>query len=209
MIFPEDPTFSDFAPTRMKLASISIIRLDSLFEISQLAQTTMEHFLEYMISILRNSNKPIKFDSQNQSSFHFAELNPSSRQIVGFSDATFAGHSDLASQLGYIIFASDDSKTFFPVIFKSKNVRRIIRSVAGAELIAFSDIFDASSTLRKWLEILLCRDDVLMQLFTDSKTLFKIISKQTKIYEQRLMLDVMCAGEVFRNGEVNDIGFIR
>ena len=48
-----------------------------------------------------------------------------------------------------------------------------------------------------------------VNLFTDSKTLFDIISKGTRISEKRLMLDISCAREGFKNHEISNIGFIR
>lgn len=48
-----------------------------------------------------------------------------------------------------------------------------------------------------------------MQLLTDSRTLFDVISKGTRTSEKRLMLDVASAREGFRRMEISDIGFIR
>lgn len=208
-VLPEDASFSDLASTRMKLAWLSHSRPDCLFEISQLTQITKDVFEQERRTLIRRTNKLIKYAKQNELSLRFPKLDKNSLKIVGFSDASFAGNRDFSSQLGYLIFLSDDSGSVCPVVFKSYKARRVTRSVMGAELIAFSDMFDAAFTLREELRALHPGSSIPLTLYTDSKTLFDVISKGTRTSEKRLMLDIACTREGFKTHAINDIGFIR
>lgn len=77
------------------------------------------------------------------------------------------------------------------------------------ELIAFSDMYDVASTLKKELEELHPGHDFPMVLLSDSKNLFDVISKVTRTSEKRLILDIECAREGFKKGKITDIGLIR
>lgn len=95
-----------------------------------------------------------------------------------------------------------------PLLFKSYQPRRVTRSVLEAELIVFSDMIDASFTLRNDLKHLYSNGTVPMQLLTDSKSLLDTISKGSRTSEKQLMLDNLCARESLRKMEISDIRFI-
>lgn len=207
-LMPEDATFADFASMRMRLAWLSHNRPECLFGISQLTQVTRGHFEENCRTIIRDTNKLIEFARENDISISFPQLDLKSLRVIGFYDASFAGNKDFTSQLGYVVFISDKNNRAIPIFFKSYKARRVTRSVMGAELIAFSDMFDGAFTLAAELRDILGKPDIPVNLFTDSKTLFDVISKGTRTSEKRLMLDIACAREGFKNHEISNIGFI-
>lgn len=79
----------------------------------------------------------------------------------------------------------------------------------GAEQISLSDMFDATITLKKKLESLHPGLEVSIEVLTDSKTLFDVISKGTQTSEKRLMIDVACALEDFGKLEITEASFKR
>lgn len=135
-------------------------------------------------------------------------LDKRSLRIVGFSDASFANNHNLSTQLGHIVFLMDKSNAAAPISFKSYKARRIVRSAMSGEVIAFSDMFDIAITLSVELSDILGYR-VPVQLMTDSKSLFDIISKGSRTSEKRMMLDIAAAREGFRDKAISDIGFIR
>lgn len=74
---------------------------------------------------------------------------------------------------------------------------------------AFSNMLDASFTLLKEPQNVHRENYVNLQLSIYSKTLSDVISKATKTFEKRLMLDIAVARESFRNMEISSISFIR
>ena len=137
------------------------------------------------------------------------KLGISSFRIVGFSGASFASSSDLTSQLGYVCFLSDATEAVINIAFKSYKARRVTPSVMEAELISFSDMFDCCLTLAEDLRSIMQVKFIPVQLYTNRKSLFNVISKGTRTAEKRLMMDFAVAKEGFRNKEISDIGFVR
>ena len=77
----------------------------------------------------------------------------------------------------------------------------------AGEVIAFSDLFDIAATLASELGEIYGRR-IPVQLLTDSKSLFDVISKGSRTSEKRTMLDIAAAREGFRDKIISDIGFI-
>lgn len=205
---PLDAKFQDFRSMRMKLAWLANTRPDCQFEISQLAQVTEERFSIERSSIIRRLNKATKFAVDNQVSLRVPQLDVDSLRVVGFSDASFANNYDLSTQLGHIMFLADKTGKSVPIHFKSYKSRRVVRSAMAGEVIAFSDLFDVAAALSSELKLLLDRE-VPVHLFTDSKSLFDVISKGSRTSEKRTMLDIAAAREGFRDKVISDIGFVR
>ncbi len=82
------------------------------------------------------------------------------------------------------------------------------RSVFSAEVIAARDFFDDAFALRSQLDHAIGRS-VPMNLLTDSKSLFAIISKGSRTSEKRIMLDIQAAREAYQAKEISDIGLVR
>ena len=76
------------------------------------------------------------------------------------------------------------------------------------EVIAFSDLFDIAATLASELGGRY-GGRIPVQLLTDSKSLFDVISKGSRTSEKRTMLDIAAAREGFWDKIISDIGFIR
>eukprot|EP00171_Calliarthron_tuberculosum_P023142 IDg23142t1 len=74
----------------------------------------------------------------------------------------------------------------------------------GGEVIAFSDLFDRTSTLAAEIGTIY-KKRIPVQLLTDSKSLFDVISKGSRTSEKRMMLDIAAARERFRDKVISDI----
>lgn len=193
---------------RMKLAWLANTRPDCMFEISQLAQVTDEMFSKDSVQHIKRLNKTVVYATSHPITLKIPKLDLLSLRVVGFSDASFANNHDLSTQLGHIVFLADKKGAAVPIHFKSYKARRIVRSAMAGEIIAFSDMFDVAITLAEELKTMY-RIPIPLQLFTDSKSLFDIISKGSRTSEKRLMLDIAAAREGFRDHLISDIGFIR
>lgn len=204
----DESSYSKFRSTRMKLGWLANTRPDCLFEISQLSQVTEEMFKKNPHDCVKRLNRTIRYARNNEVNINFPKLNLQSLRIIGYSDASFANNNDFTSQLGYIVFIADKHDNAIPLIFKSYKAKRITRSAMSAEVIAFSDMSDTAITLGQEIEILV-NQKVPVQLLTDSKSLFDVISKGTRTSEKRTMLDIAASREAFRDKIISDIGFVR
>ena len=204
-----DSEWFEFASLRMNLSWLTHTRPDCAFEVSQMAQVTQENFKRDKKPFINRCNKLVRHRHENKIKVAIPKLDKDALRVVGFSDASFAGNMDFTSQLGYICFLADESDAAVPIIFKSYKARRVSRSVMAAEVISFSDMFDTCYTLAQDLKPMLRNTKIPIQLYTDSKSLFDVISKGTRTSEKRLMLDIFAARECFKKKEIGDIGFVR
>ena len=200
-------TFTEFRSMRMKLAWLSHTRPDCLFQISSLAQITEQLFLSTPSTFIQQLNKASTYATKYKLDITFPNLDINSLRLIGYSDASFANNLDLSSQLGYIILLTDGTSNIIPLMFKSYKAKRLCRSAMAAEVIAFSDLFDSAFTLLSELR-LLTGTPLELDLLTDSKCLFDIISKGSRTSEKRLMLDVAAARKGFETKDISNIGLV-
>ena len=193
---------------RMKLAWLANTRPDCLFEISQLAHVTEDMFNQKPKQILQRLNKAVAFAVDNRVSLRIPKLDKSTLRVTGYSDASFANNADLSTQLDHICFLRDDTGALIPIFFKSYKAKRVTRSAMAGEVIAFSDLFDVAAVLSAELEVLL-GTKVPVQLLTDRKSLFDVISKGSKTSEKRIMLDIAAARKGLMDKVISDIAFVR
>ncbi len=136
------------------------------------------------------------------------ELDHKSLRIEAFSDASFANNPDSTSQLGFIILLSDSSGRKNVLNFSSHKCRRVVWSVLGGEFYAFADAFDKAFILKHDLQRIVGKS-IPLKMYTDSKSLFDVITKSSTTLEHRLMIDVLSVREVYQKQELSDIGFVR
>ena len=110
--------------------------------------------------------------------------------------------------MGPICFIVEKHANAVPIDFKSYKSRQVVRSAMAGEVIAFSDLFDRAATLAAEIGEIFGRK-IPVQLLTDSKSLFDVISKGSRTSEKRVMLDIAAAREGFRDKVISDIGFVR
>ena len=158
--------------------------------------------------ILHRLSKAVPFAVDNRVSLQIPKLDKRTPRVIGYSDAFFANNADLSTQLDHICFLGDNTGAVIPISFKSYKAKRVTRSDMAGEVIAFSDLFDVAAVLSAELEVLL-GTKVSVQLLTDSKSLFDVISKGSRTSEKRPMLDIAAAREGFRDKVISDIGFVR
>ena len=203
-----DSRFLAFRSTGMKLAWLASTLPDMLFEISQLAQVTEEHFNFGAKEYIKRLNSSTKYAHNNMAHLLFRKLDMNSVRLVGYSDAAFSNNRDRTSQLGRIILLTDEHDKAIPIVFKSYKSRRVTRSVLSAEVIAFAVLSDDAFAIRTQFEEATCRA-LPMHLLTDSKSLFDIISKGSRTNEKRIMVDIYSARQSYQAREISNIGFVR
>lgn len=125
-----------------------------------------------------------------------------------YADASFATNKDLTSQLGYVILLVDDDHNCSVLTWSSVKCRRVTRSVLAAELYAVAHAFDAAFALAHTVGILLGRK-VFVNVYTDSRTLFDSIINLCSMTEKRLLIDIACLREAYRNGDISQLCWIR
>lgn len=174
-----------------------------------MAQVTEDMFLSDKMEKVRVLNKAIRtLKSSPQRGITLSKLGEQGSHIRVYSDGAFSNIVDLSSQIGYIVFLCDDNDNSSILAFRSFQRRRVVRSVLGAEVCAFADAFDEAYSIQTMLTQ--CFGKKLpLRMYTDSKSLFDVIVKESTTTEKRMSIDLRAVNESYRNREVSDIAFIR
>jgi hypothetical protein len=177
--------------------------IESAYSLSVAAQITEPD--EKDIATL---NKTIKWQKENASrGLTYVELDPSTLQLLVFTDASFANNKDLSSQIGYILVLVDTEGNANIIHWTSVKCRRVTRSVLASELYALAHGFDIAVAVKTTLDLIL-RKEVPLVLCTDSKSVYDCIVKLGTTQEKRLIIDVMCLRQSYERREIAEVKWI-
>lgn len=98
--------------------------------------------------------------------------------MVVFADGLFANSEYLSSQIGFIVVLQDESGMANCIAYSSRTSRRVVFSVLGREIFAFTDGVDMAVLIRYDLERIL-RKYIYLDILTDSSSLFDVITKSS------------------------------
>ena len=204
-ILPTDCSFSDFRSKRAQLAWIVHTRPEISFCVSTSAQVTESTMTPEHVKRL---NKAIKHVKSKKRALRYEPLHLPSLKMKVYADASFANNPDYSSQLGYLITLSDDHDRCHILAYASYKSRRVTRSVLGAEVYAFADSFDLAYALKVDIECIV-GSRIPLHMFTDSKSLFHVVTRNSSTLEKRLMIDIASTREAYKRGEIAQIGHVR
>jgi hypothetical protein len=205
----DNADFAAFRSTRAKLAWCLNTRPDISIDVANMASITSTTFSENASAIIRGVNSSIDDLLRTKDlMLRYPRLDVKSMTLHTFADAAFpANETDHRCQIAYIIFLADESHTCCVVDFRSVKAQRVSRSVLGGELIALAEAFDRSFILKHDIEDML-GIQVPLKLYTDSQSLFDVITKGSMTSERRLMIDIALAQEAFKRHWISNIGLV-
>lgn len=145
--------------------------------------------IKFGVDDVKAMNQVLKYLNESlDAKLQYKPLDIELAKIVVFSDGSHATNSDHSSQLGYLIFLTDNTNWHL-LDYKSYKYRSVVRSPLAAETLALADSSDSAILIRHDLEKVLGRR-VSITLLTDAKYLFDVISKRTCTSEKGLMIDI-------------------
>lgn len=65
-----------------------------------------------------------------------------------YTDASFGTNDDLTSQLGYVVLLCDADNNCLLLDFSSKKCKRVVRSILGGDVYAFTEGFDCAYMIK-------------------------------------------------------------
>lgn len=205
-VLPKQASITEFRRARSSLAWTLHCRPEYACIVNKSAQVTEKtmtpkHIRELNHAIRDAHNHPdrgLVYDKLDKDSLH----------LRVYVDASFASNDDMSSQLGFIILLCDDHNRFHVIELSSRKSKRVVRSIMGGELYAFTDAFDAVATIAIDLSHAF-RRKIPVRMFTDSKQVFDVITRGKRPTEKRLAIDVIAAREAYHNFEIDRVGLIR
>lgn len=195
----------DFASSRASLAWLARTRPDLACGINQLAQVGEGSYGR--VTVKSYNNLVDRAKTNRDRVLMYKPLDISTLRVRAYADASFATNTDHSSQIGYIILLCDASGNAHVLSFSSRKSRRVVRSAMAGEVFAFTACLDEAFVLRYDLEQLYnCR--IPLNVFTDSRQLFDVITRASHPTEKRLMIDVAAAREAYNRGDLSNVGLV-
>ena len=168
---------------------------------SQLAQVTEK---ECDAHIIKSVNKRIRYlRSTAKMGLVYHKLDHTSLKMEVYADASFANKKDQTTQVVHLVVLTDASNKCNIMHYASYKSRRVVRSVLGGELYAYADAFDYAYTLNQDLKDIM-KKDIPISMFTDSKSLFDVITKASYTAEKSLMIDITAVRNAYNPEEISD-----
>ena len=131
-------------------------------------------------------------------------------KLVGFSDASFAIVSGTKSQGGYIIYVTDETNNFFPIVWQSQKVKRVVKSTHAAETLALVDAAEACVFFQNFLRALIRTKEEWFPIIckTDSAALHASVYASTQILDKRLRIETAILREMLSKNELSAVEWV-
>lgn len=180
-------------------------RPDILFEVSCLAGRVKDA----TVGDIMEANKIIRKLKADKVRLNFLYVGDSDLQLVVFSDASFANLKDGGSQGGHFIALMGQSGRFSPICWKSKRIRRVVRSTLAAETLSLADGIDSCvflATLYAEITRGVPSPDVLpIVCFVDNRSLVEAIKSTKFVEDKRLRLEISAVKELISTRQVRQV----
>lgn len=138
---------------------------------------------------------------------NYTSIDMTTARIALMTDASFANAPGGKSQLGYIITLMDKAGRCNILHYGSNRCQRVCRSVMAAEMHGLILGFDYAYIIQDMLqEILGTKYEI--EVMTDSRTLFNVVTKDAMTTERRLQIDILQVRESYDNGEIRKMAWI-
>jgi len=202
---PADASFKAFRSSRASVAWLAHTRPDLCCGINLAAQVTEA---SYGPAAVRDLNALIaRAQKGRDMELHYHPLVTSELRIRAYADAAYATNKDGSSQVGYLVLLCDAGGRAHILSFSSRKCRRVVHSIMAGEVYAFTAAFDEAFIIRYDLERLYGRH-IPINIFTDSKQLFDVVTKGSHPTEKRLMVDVAAARQAYARHDISNVGLI-
>lgn len=205
-LVPSNVSFERFRSLRAIVAWVGNTRSDICCAANRAAQVTEQSLDKPDIDELNTAIKKVK--ESPDLGLKFNRLDESSIFIKVYVDASFATNKHFSSQLGYVVLVCDANNACHFLDYASRKSRRVVRSIMGGEVLAFSSGFDRAFIMRKNLEDIY-KKRIPMTLLTYSKHMFDVIRKGSSTEERPLLIDVAMAREAYNSGVIEHCGLVK
>ena len=178
-------------------------RPDISFDVCSLSM----RFGKCTVGDLIDANKVVKRVKTDQISLFFPVLT-GNVYLECYSDASFANLSDCGSQGGFIIFLADESGNKCPIMWKSRKVRRVVKSTLAAETLALLEVAESAYYIGKILEDIGIGKEVCIKCFVDNKSLVDALRSMKKVEDKYLRINIACLKEMIERKEILSVEWI-
>ena len=106
--------------------------------------SALSFILKLKIECIKQANRVVKKAKKKKSQIDISDSgNFAHSKIIEYSDAPFANLTDGWFQGGYIISCVGNSNKYVTIVWKSKHIKRVVKSTLAAETLAMVDMPEA------------------------------------------------------------------
>ena len=129
---------------------------------------------------------------------------------ISYADAAHGNLANGASQEGYLFFLVAENGKCILLNWQLKRIQRVVYRLLAAETLALSDNVDNGVYLTKVLSALLFNNTycILIEVVTDSKSLYDILHSKKNVLEKCLRKDIALLKEFINNKSVTKIHYV-
>lgn len=125
-----------------------------------------------------------------------------------YTDSSFANLSGGGSQGGHIIFLKDAEGKRCPIFWKSRKIRRIVKSTLAAETLALLDGAEAAYFLGKMISDIFMIPVPPIICNTDNKSLLDALYTSKQVDDRRLRIDIAVLQDMIERGELQKVNWV-
>ena len=129
-------------------------------------------------------------------------------KIICYSDASLGNLSSGKSVGGHVIFLLGENGSVCPVSWKTRVLRRVVRSTISAETSAMIDALDNAYFLSRMVSEILQVRSVPIMAYTDNESMCRNVHSTTMAEERRLRIDLAIIKQMLHNKELSDLQWI-
>ena len=163
------------------------------------------------VAEITRANKAIRKVQMENNNLLFNQVeNIESSTLKVFADASFKSLPGGASQGGFIILLADKQGNVCPLQWKSKKIKRVVKSTLAAECLALQEASETAFYLKTILaEILgVGVEQIKIECYTDNKSLKESLHSTRTLEEKRLILDEAILKDMIQKGEIHKVHWI-
>ena len=185
-------------------------RPDLAFEVCQLSSSINHSTVNDLIK----ANKLLaKAKNENVSIRLGLPGSPYDFKIIAYNDSSLGNLNDGGSQGGFIIYLVDENNICSPIMWRSKKLRRVVKSAMAAETLIQVDSAEASYWLATLLSEMLYgqsnyQNKIIIECNTDNHQLYDSVLSIGPVQDKRLRIEISILREMLNKKEINKINWI-
>ena len=162
------------------------------------------------VSDLVRARKVLKKIDPAECKVYFPKLDEESIEIVAYTDASFGNLDNGAGSMGgHIVFLKDKDGQTAATDWKSKKIKRVVRSTLAAEALALGDGLDTALFEKEvFMEILDSRPHLKVSAVVDNKSVEVNLRSTSSVEDKRLRRDLSMIKEMLDRGEVHGVSWV-
>ena len=161
------------------------------------------------VSDLVKLNKLVTRVKKERMRIFFPKLLPiGSCHLECYTDASFAKLPDGGSQGAVIVFLKDEHGNRCPLYWRSRKLRRVVKSTFAAETMALLEGAETAVYLARILEEITGCEKIPITCLVDNKSLVDALRSSNKIEDTRLRVDIAVLDDMISRKEICEVNWV-